>query len=149
MPRVNASCTPKATCNSSDNDYLKHIIARLVTYLQVPGYGDTLARINGWDAETLQYIRGHPSVSSVGGLVDSVATLTQLEQIEKIVPREWRTAAVGTPRECAETWVDQLRAGADGVIIHASTPEEFAPILHEYEKIRPTDLLAGRQNRPA
>lgn len=137
------------TCNSSEKDYLKHIIARLVTYLQVPGYGDTLAKINGWDTETLQYIREHPSVTSVGGLVDSVATPQQLEQIEKIVPREWRTAAVGTPRECAEKWVEQLQAGADGVIIHASTPEEFAPILGEYEKIRPTELLAGRQNRPA
>ena len=137
------------TCGGSEEDYLKHIIARLVTYLQVPGYGDTLAKINGWDADTLQEIRNHPSVSSVGGLVDSLATPHQLEQIEKIIPKEWRTAAVGSPKECAEAWVAQLRAGADGVIIHASTPEEFAPIVSEYEKIRPTELLTGRRNRPA
>lgn len=136
------------TCNSSEEAYLKHVIARMVTYLQVPGYGDTLAKINGWDGETLKYIREHPAVTSVGGLVDSVATLEQVAQIEKIIPEDWRTAAVGTPRECAETWVGQLHAGADGIIIHASTPEEFAPILSEYEKLRPAELLEGRSNRP-
>ena len=137
------------TCSNSESDYLKHVVARLITYLRAPGYGDTLAKINGWDAETLKYIREHPLVSSISGMVDSVATLQQLEKIEKILPQEWRTAAVGTPRECAETWVEQLRTGADGIIIHASTPEEFAPILSEYEKIRPAELLVGRRNRPA
>ena len=55
---------------------------------------------------------------------------------------------IGSPKECAQRWVDQFEAGADGVIIHASTPEEFAPVLSEYEKIRPIERFAGRTNRP-
>lgn len=137
------------SCNSTEAEYLKRIIARLITYLQIPGYGDTLAKINGWDPDVLGEIRVHASVTSVGGLVDTVATEEQIAQIEKIVPQAWRCAAVGTPAECAQKWVDQLTAGVDGIIIHASTPSEFAPVLAEYEKIRPNDLLIDRTNRPA
>ena len=108
-----------------------------------------LVGVNGWDPQTLSYIRQHPSVTSVGGLVDSVATLSQLAEIEKIVPKEWRPAAVGNAKECAQAWVRQFEAGADGVIIHASTPDEFAPVLSEYEKIRPSHRFEGRTNRPA
>ena len=73
---------------------------------------------------------------------------TQLENIEKLIPEHWRPAAVGDAKTCAERWVDQFNAGADGLIIHASTPEQFAPVLAEYEKIRPNQLFAGRSNRP-
>jgi len=136
-------------CDVPEEKYLKFIIARLVTYLQIPGYGDMLVQINGWDPEKLKEIRAHPSVTSVGGMVDSVATVAQVAEIEKIIPEEWRPAAVGNPAECAKRWVDQFNAGADGIIIHASTPEEFAPVLSEYEKIRPNHLFEGRTNRPA
>lgn len=136
-------------CDVSEEKYLKFIIARLVTYLQIPGYGDMLVQINGWDPDKLREILSHPSVTSVGGMVDSVATTQQVAEIEKIVPQEWRPAAVGNAAECAKRWVDQFNAGADGIIIHASTPEEFAPVLSEYEKIRPTHLFEGRTNRPA
>ena len=132
----------------SDTDYLKMIVARLATYLQIPGYGEALVKVNGWDMETLHRFRSAPEVKNVGGAIDSVADFTQLESIEKLIPQHWRPAAVGDAKTCAERWVDQLNAGADGLIIHASTPEQFAPVLAEYEKIRPNELFAGRSNRP-
>ncbi len=136
-------------CDVPEAVYLKYIVARLATYLQIPGYGDMLVEINGWDPDTLQRFRTHPAVTSVGGLIDSVATTAQLAEIDKLIPEAWRPAAVGDARTCARRWVDQFEAGADGIIIHASTPEEFAPVLREYEKIRPTERFAGRTNRPA
>ena len=84
----------------------------------------------------------------MGGFIDSVATMAQLSEIEKVIPQEWRPAAVGNAKQCAHAWLTQFEAGADGIIIHASTPEEFAPVLEEYEKIRPAHLFAGRTNRP-
>jgi len=87
-------------------------------------------------------------VKAVDGLIDSVATLKQLEAIDKALPQEWRSAAIGTPAECAQRWVEEFEAGADGVIIHASSPEEFEPVLAAYEKIRPAHLFEGRTNRP-
>ncbi len=136
-------------CDVSEEVYLKYIIARLATYLQIPGYGDMLVAINGWDPEVLQRFRTSDAVKSVGGLIDSVATTAQMAEVEKLIPEQWRPAAVGNARECAERWVDQFTAGADGIIIHASTPEEFAPVLAEYEKIRPNELFENRTNRPA
>lgn len=135
-------------CDVSEAVYLKYIIARLATYLQIPGYGELLVRVNGWDEEVLKTFRTHKAVTSVGGLIDSVASTGQLAQIEKLLPMEWRPAAVGSARECAEAWVGQFEAGADGLIIHASTPEEFAPVLDEYRKIRPHERFENRSNRP-
>lgn len=136
-------------CNVSEEKYLKYIIARLVTYLQIPGYGDMLAQINGWDEATLASLRASPELAAVGGLVDSVASTAQVAAIEKLVPQHWRSAAVGSPKECAERWLAEFDAGADGIIIHASTPTEFEPVLAEYARIRPHERFTGRSNRPA
>lgn len=135
-------------CDVSEEVYLKYIIARLATYLQIPGYGEMLVNINDWDMEVLHRFRAHKAVTSVGGLIDSVATTAQMAEVEKLIPSHWRPAAVGDAKTCAARWLDQFEAGADGLIIHASTPEEFAPVLVEYEKIRPANLFEGRSNRP-
>ena len=136
-------------CDASEEEYLKCIVARLATYLQIPGYGDALVAVNGWDPEILARFRGSAEVRAVGGLIDSVATSGQLSAIDRILPDDWRPGAIGDARTCAERWLKEFEAGADGLIIHASTPEEFEPVLREYERIRPAHLFAGRSNRPA
>ena len=135
-------------CDVSDERYLKLIVARLATYLQIPGYGEALVGVNGWDMDTLAAFRSAPIVAGMSGAIDSVASFTELAEIEKLIPEHWRPAAVGDAQNCAKRWVEQFEAGADGLIIHASTPEEFAPVLAEYEKIRPSQLFEGRTNRP-
>ena len=135
-------------CDPTEEDYLKKIIARLATYLQIPGYGEMLVNVNGWDMETLHEFRTSEVVKSVGGAIDSVASFAQMAEVEKLIPDHWKPAAVGDAKTCAQRWLDQFNAGADGIIIHASTPEEFAPVLAEYEKIRPAELFEGRTNRP-
>ena len=135
-------------CDVSDERYLKLIVARLATYLQIPDYGEALVKVNCWDMDTLKAFRNAPIVAGMTGAIDSVASYTELAEIDKLIPQEWRPAAVGDAKTCAQRWLDQINAGADGVIIHASTPEEFAPVLAEYEKIRPSELFAQRTNRP-
>ena len=135
-------------CDVSEKRYLKLIVARLATYLQIPGYGEALVNVNGWDMDTLQAFRNAPIIAGMTGAIDSVASYTELAEIDKLIPQEWRPAAVGDAKTCAQRWLDQINAGADGVIIHASTPEEFAPVLAEYEKIRPSELFVQRTNRP-
>ena len=135
-------------CDVSEERYLKLIVARLATYLQIPGYGEALVNVNGWDMDTLQAFRKAPIVAGMTGAIDSVASYTDLAESDKLIPQEWRPAAVGDAKTCAQRWLDQINAGADGIIIHASTPEEFAPVLAEYEKIRPFELFAQRTNRP-
>lgn len=59
------------------------------------------------------------------------------------------TLGFGNAKSCARRWLKEFGAGADGLIIHASTPEEFEPVLREYERMRPAHRFAGRSNRPA
>jgi len=66
------------------------------------------------------------------GGIDSVATLEQLEEISELIPGEWLPAATGSPDECARAWKNQLSHGATGVVIHGSTPSEFAPVIEAY-----------------
>ena len=135
-------------CDVSEERYLKLIVARLATYLQIPRYGEALVNVNGWDMDRLKSFRSSPIVASMTGAIDSVASYAELAEIEKLIPKEWRPAAVGDAKACAQRWLDQFNAGADGIIIHASTPEEFAPVLDEYELIRPAELFVQRTNRP-
>lgn len=135
-------------CDVSEERYLKLIVARLATYLQIPRYGEALVNVNGWDMDTLKSFRSAPIVAGMTGAIDSVASYAELAEIEKLIPKEWRPAAVGDAKACAQRWLDQFNAGADGIIIHASTPEEFAPVLDEYERMRPAELFVQRTNRP-
>ncbi len=136
-------------CDASEAAYLRRIVARCATYLQVLGYGEALVKVNGWDEAELIRFRQSQAVQAVPGLIDSVATMRQLAAIEKALPESWRPAAIGDAKTCAVRWLEEFELGADGIIIHASTPEEFAPVLREYEKIRPASRFEGRSNRPA
>ena len=83
------------------------------------------------------------------GGIDTVATLQQLSQIAALIPEEWLPAAVGSAEQCAHRLVEQFRAGADGVILHASQPGELAPVLDAYDRMRDRARFAHRSARPA
>ena len=126
---------------------LKMLVGRMGTYLQA--YGDALVTINGWDPKVLTDFRNAPQVQEVRGSIDAVATPSQLEAIAELIPDEWLAAsAVGSPAHVAQRIEDQLAAGADGVILHASTPAQLAPALEAYRSIRPADRNAGRSTNP-
>jgi probable F420-dependent oxidoreductase len=126
---------------------LKMLVGRMGTYLQV--YGDTLVGINGWDPALLERFRASPQVQEVKGSIDAVATPSQLEAIAEVIPADWLAAsAVGSPEHVASRIEDQLKAGADGVILHASTPAQLETTLDAYRKIRPADRYAGRSTNP-
>lgn len=135
-------------CDADEATYLKYIVARMATYLQAPHYGELLVNTNGWDLAVLERFRADEVVSAMPGGIDSVATIDQLKHIRTLLPESWLPAAAGSPKVCAQRFQDQFNAGADGVIIHASTPSEFAPVLDAYRVIRDTARFADRTNRP-
>jgi probable F420-dependent oxidoreductase len=134
--------------NPDEETYLRYIVARMATYLQAPGYGELLIALNNWDVAVLERFRADDIVKNMLGGIDSVATLEQLRHISTLIPKEWLPAAIGSPEECAQRFNDQFNAGADGVIIHASTPVEFAPVIKAYANIRDVKRFAERTNRP-
>lgn len=122
--------------NPSREDYLRKLVARMATYMQAPGYAEMLIALNEWDPAVLEAFRASPLVASIAGGIDSVATLEQLEAISELIPPEWLPAATGSAQDCARSWQQQLRNGADGVVIHGSTPEQFAPALSAYDALK-------------
>ncbi|MEH6592913.1 MAG: TIGR03857 family LLM class F420-dependent oxidoreductase [Halioglobus sp.] len=118
----------------SREDYLRKLVARMATYMQAPGYVEMLVALNEWDPEVLTAFRASDVVSSMAGGIDSVANLEQLEQISELIPAEWLPAATGTAQQCAAAWKNQFDNGADGLVIHGSTPAEFAPIIEAYRQ---------------
>lgn len=122
--------------NLKPEDQLRKLVARMATYMQAPGYVELLIELNEWDPEVLTAFRASEVVSSISGGIDSVATLEQLEEISELIPEEWLPAATGTAEECAQAWKSQFDNGADGLVIHGSTPAEFAPVLDAYRALR-------------
>lgn len=121
--------------NPNREDFLRKMVARMATYMQAPGYAEMLIALNEWDPEVLVAFRANATVSSMLGGIDSVATLEQLDEISKLIPLEWLPSASGSAQECAQGWQHDLNNGADGVVIHGSTPEEFAPIVDAYRQL--------------
>lgn len=135
-------------CDPDEETWLRSIVARMATYLQASDLADLLVKMNDWDPSVLDRFRANKTVAGMSGGIDSTASIAQLREIAPLIPPEWTPAAVGDAATCARRWNDQFTAGADGVIIHASVPSQFAPVLAAYEKIRDPRRFAARTNRP-
>lgn len=131
-------CSVLATVvDPSREDYLRKIVARMASYMQAPNYAEMLVALNGWDGSVLEEFRAQPVISSMPGGIDSVATLEQLEEIEKLIPEEWLSAAaIGSVEDCARRIREEFDHGVDEVCLHASTPAEFAPVLEAYRAMQ-------------
>ena len=119
-----------------DDVRLKKTVGRMATYLQV--YGDLLVGTNRWNPAVLERFRADPFVAGFRGALDSTATTSELEHVATLIPTEWLSAAgLGTADDCASAVLRQMDLGADSVIIHGTTPEELAPMVDAYRRIRP------------
>ncbi|MDX2169100.1 MAG: TIGR03857 family LLM class F420-dependent oxidoreductase [Deltaproteobacteria bacterium] len=130
------SCLVTA-CDLPESVELRHVVRRMTTYMQIPGYGELIVDANGWDRAVLERLRGHPLLQR--GLADAMEfSDDELRQIRDIYPAEWLrdSNAVGSPRHCAQRILDQFAAGAAGVVLHASAPREMGPLLEAYAQVR-------------
>jgi probable F420-dependent oxidoreductase len=107
------------------------VAGRAVSYYQIPGLGEQLARVNGWDPGQLDILRAHPQLVGVRGSADSVRTTAQLAEVAAALPARWITeaAAVGTATECRARFDRFFDAGADELILHGSTPGQLASVV--------------------
>jgi probable F420-dependent oxidoreductase len=127
---------------------LKKTVGRLATYLQA--YGDLLVETNRWDPEVLRRFRADPLVQGFRGAIDAVATTDELEALAKLLPDEWLApSATGSPERCVARVMEQLDLGADGVILHGATPDELAPILEAWRRVRPAGRFDHLAANPA
>ncbi|RHW28957.1 TIGR03857 family LLM class F420-dependent oxidoreductase [Nocardioides immobilis] len=101
--------------------------ARAVTYYQIPGFGEQLATVNGWDPGDLDRLRAHPTLAGIKGAADSVRTRAELTQAAQAIPVAWigDAAALGSAEECVVTFERYRAAGADELVLHGSTPDQL------------------------
>ncbi len=122
-----------------EREEIEIVGSRAVTYFQIPGFGDVLARANDWDVVALDKLRSHPLLTGVRGSADNVFTRDQLREVSMALPQEWLSSAsaTGAAAHCARRWHEYLEAGADELVLHGSTPELLGPtIMHFTEQLR-------------
>ncbi|HXJ37169.1 MAG TPA: TIGR03857 family LLM class F420-dependent oxidoreductase [Candidatus Eisenbacteria bacterium] len=142
------SCLVTA-CALPESVELRHVVRRMTTYLQIPGYGELIVDANGWDRGVLARLREHPLLQ--GRFADATEfTDEELRQIRDVYPPEWIQTgnAIGSPPQCAQRIVDQFNAGAAGVVLHASAPKEMRTLLEAYAAVRPNVRFAARSPVP-
>ncbi|WP_218617476.1 TIGR03857 family LLM class F420-dependent oxidoreductase [Cryptosporangium aurantiacum] len=111
------------------------VTARALTYFQIPGFGENLATINGWDPAPLATLRAHPMFAGIRGAADHHYTRDQLVDVAReLIPADWleSSAAAGPAALCAERVRTYLTAGADEIALHGSTPELLGPLVQHF-----------------
>lgn len=100
--------------------------ARAVTYLQIPGYGESLCRANGWDFKLLDRVRNHGQIAGSGVIADFRFHRVELMEVAKLVPDELMQAScgIGSVDECVTLCRALRDAGADEIATYGSTPRQ-------------------------
>lgn len=115
---------------------------RAITYFELPGFGDLIVDINGWDKAVLDQVRAHPKIAALNGKpADQAYTRAELVDVGRILPRQWidEGAAVGSAAQCADQLMAYLDAGADEILLHGSAPKNMGPLTGELKR-----ALAGK-----
>lgn len=110
---------------------------RAITYFELPGFGDLIVDINGWDKAVLDRIRAHPQIAALNGKpADQAFTRQELVEVGRILPQRWidEGAAVGTAAQCADQLMAYLDAGADEILLHGSSPKDMGPLTAELKR---------------
>ena len=103
--------------------------ARAVTYLDAPGYGEMLVRLNEWDPAPLAALRDHEQFQDMGTTVSDLSFhRTQLLGPAALVPDEWmqESCAIGSVDDCVAALRRFRDAGADEIVTYGSTPTQNA-----------------------
>jgi 5,10-methylenetetrahydromethanopterin reductase len=124
---VRVYATVVVACELPAEEELAVVGARAVTYFQIPGFGERLAAVNGWDPEPLTRLRSHPLLAGIKGSADSVLTREDLAAVASVLPESWTNgaAAVGSAQDCHDAFERYRDAGADELVLHGSTPDRL------------------------
>jgi probable F420-dependent oxidoreductase len=125
-------CQSVITAPDLDDDETRALAhARAVTYLDAPGYGETLVKLNGWDPAPLAQLREHDQFKNLGTAVSDLSFhRTELLDAASLVPDEWmqESCAIGPVDRCVETLRRFRDAGADEIVTYGSTPNQNAAL---------------------
>jgi 5,10-methylenetetrahydromethanopterin reductase len=108
--------------------------ARAFTYLQAPGYGEALCRVNGWDSSIVAALSRHPQLGGIDRIADNVFHRSELVAAASLIPEQWITesCAIGSVDECLAQFRRYRDAGADELVTYGSTPGQNAGLARAW-----------------
>jgi 5,10-methylenetetrahydromethanopterin reductase len=106
--------TVLVSCGGTKQQQRRDVADRGSRYFAVPGLGEALCRVNGWDASALSAIREHSGQGSAA----------------KYFPQEWidQSAAIGGADECSSR-LSVYSALSSELILHGMTAPELADLM--------------------
>ena len=111
--------------------------ARAVTYLDAPGYGEILVKLNGWDEAPLAKLRDHEQFAGMETVVSDLSFhRTELLGPAALIPDEWmqESCALGSVADCVATLQRFRDAGADEIVTYGSTPNQNAALADAWRQ---------------
>ena len=113
--------------------------ARALGYLLMRGVGEALVKANGWDPEGLDPVRADPRVAGRGYSALKTVPAAELAEISRSLPARWLAegAVLGTAAECAARIDEYLDAGATGILLHGSEPNELNALVAAFSARHP------------
>jgi probable F420-dependent oxidoreductase len=135
-------------CDVPEETMLRTVVRRMNTYILFPSMFDAICDANGWNRAEAQRLREalarFDRDRKAGTMGDETTTrdFDELRQMASLYPRGWieEGNAVGTGDDGARAALARLKAGADGVLFHGSTPAEMAGVIAAWKGMRPPDL---------
>lgn len=115
----------------SEEEFRQLAHGRATSYFVYPGYGESLARANGWDEMVILDVRNHPIFTGLTKVADMELHRHQMMDAAALIPDEWMldSCAFGTAEECAANLQRFADAGADEITTYGSTPTQNATLL--------------------
>lgn len=119
-----------------DTETREIVHARALTYLQTPGWGESLCKLNHWDRSVLDDIANHEQLRGADIIADARFHRSELLDAAKLVPDELmrESAAFGSIDECVASLARFRDAGADELITYGSTPGQNAKLAQVWAK---------------
>ena len=129
-------CQSVVTAPGLDDEEFRQLAhGRATGYFGYPGYGENLARVNGWDEKVVLEVRNHPIFTGAGKVPDMEMHRHQMLDAAALIPDEWMldSCAFGTAEECAANLQRFADAGADEITTYGSTPAQNAGLLQVWK----------------
>jgi probable F420-dependent oxidoreductase len=137
-PATVAICQSVITAPDLDEQEFRQLAhGRATTYFVYPGYGENLARVNGWDEQVILDVRNHPIFSGLAKVADMEMHRHQMMDAAAVIPDEYMldSCAFGTAEQCARNLQRFVEAGATEITTYGSTPAQNAGLLAAWKEL--------------
>jgi 5,10-methylenetetrahydromethanopterin reductase len=134
-------CQSVITAPDLDEEEARQLAhGRTVSYFVYPGYGENLARVNGWEEQVVLDVRNHPMFSGLGKVPDMAFHRHEMMDPASLIPDEYMDAscAIGTVDHCVERLRQFIDAGADEIATYGSTPMQNAGLVDAWRTVGAT-----------